>query len=57
VEARLVGGLWFSAGGVFDHVQASNGPLDDCVPGAGSLALVGGRLGLSYRHDVTRWLR
>jgi hypothetical protein len=57
VEARIVGGLWFSAGGVFDHVQASSGPLDDCVPGAGSLALVGGRLGLAYRHDVTRWLR
>jgi hypothetical protein len=57
VEAQIVGGLWFSAGGVFDHVQASSGPLGDCVPGAGSLSLVGGRLGLSYRHDVTRWLR
>lgn len=57
VEAQIVGGLWFMARTMFDHVQASSGSLGDCVPGAGSLALVGGQLGLAYRHDVTRWVR
>lgn len=57
LEARITGPLWITADGVLDHLQASSGPLGDCVPGVGSLSLSGLRLGLTLRHDVTRWVR
>jgi len=57
IEAKIVGPLWFTADTVFDHVQASSAALGDCVPGAGSLALLGMRFGLTYRRDMSRWLR
>jgi hypothetical protein len=56
-EARLAGPLWITAEGVLDNVHLSTDPLGDCAPGAGTLSLVGLRLGLTYRRDVSRWLR
>jgi hypothetical protein len=57
VEARLAGPLWFTADAVVDHAHLSSDPLGSCAPGVGSLSTAGMRLGLSYRADVTRWLR
>jgi len=56
-EARLAGALWITADALFDNVHLSTDALGDCVAGAGTLSLLGMRFGLTYRGDVSRWLR
>jgi hypothetical protein len=56
-EVRLTDALWFGADAAFDHVRTGDGVLDGCAPGAGSLSLLGMRFAISWRADVTRWLR
>ena len=57
LEARLNRSLWVSLDTVVDNLRLSSDPLGTCAPGAGSVALVGLRLGFTYRLDVSRFLR
>jgi hypothetical protein len=53
----LGGGATLSAGATLDNVRLSSDIMDGCVPGAGSVTLIGIRAALSYRFDVGRYVR
>lgn len=59
VEVRVAKDLWFTSDAVFDQLRLSSELLGDCdrVVGAGSLSIVGFRFGLTFRRDVSRYLR
>jgi hypothetical protein len=57
IEARLSERVAFTTDAVFDNLRLGSAPLDDCVPGAGSIVLFGARVGFVLRFDVTRGVR
>lgn len=56
-DVLLGSGFWLSADMVFDNLRLTSDVLGDCVQGAGSVSVLGGRVGLAYRFDASRWVR
>jgi opacity protein-like surface antigen len=57
IEAAATNGLVLSGQMTFDNLRLSSDVLDGCAPGAGSAAVMGLRVGLAYRFDVTPLFR
>ena len=57
LEGRLTRALGVDLDAVIDNLRLSSAPLGDCAPGAGTVSMVGLRLGFTYRLDVSRALR
>jgi hypothetical protein len=57
VGVHVAGPVWVGADAIFDTLRLSSDPLGSCANGAGSTSVLGVRLGLTYRLDVSRWLR
>ncbi len=56
-ELHLGGGFVLNLDGTADELRLSSDALGTCAPGAGSTAVIGVRGGLSYRLDVSRYVR
>jgi hypothetical protein len=41
----------------FDNVRLASGVIGDCAPGAGTVSLIGARVGFGYQFDVTPYVR
>jgi hypothetical protein len=53
----LGSGISFLADVSFDNVRLASEVIDDCAPGAGTVSLIGARVGFGYQLDVTRYVR
>jgi hypothetical protein len=56
-EVVIGSGFSFLADVLFDNIRLGSGPLDDCVPGAGTMSLFSTRIGVAYQFDVSRFVR
>ena len=57
LEAPLTRALGVDLETVIDNLRLSSAPLGTCAPGAGTVSMVGLRLGFTYQLDVSRALR
>lgn len=59
IGARIALGSGFSflADASFDNVRLSSDVIGDCAPGAGTVSLIGARVGFGYTIDVTSYVR
>jgi hypothetical protein len=57
IEAQLGAHVWFTADAQADNLRLSSDPIGTCAPGAGSVPLLGLRVGFVYRIDVSRFVR
>lgn len=57
--ARIALGSGFSllADVSFDNVRLASEVIGDCAPGAGTVSLIGARVGFGYQLDVTSYVR
>lgn len=57
--ARIALGSGFSllADASFDNVRLGSEVIDGCAPGAGTVSLIGARVGFGYQLDVTSYVR
>jgi hypothetical protein len=53
----LGSGFSFLADASFDNVRLSSDVIGDCAPGAGTVSLIGARVGFGYELDVTSFVR
>ncbi len=56
-QLALGSGFSFLADASFDNVRLSSDVIGDCAPGAGTVSLVGARVGFGYQLDVTSYVR
>jgi hypothetical protein len=56
-QIALGSGFSFLADASFDNVRLTSDILGDCAPGAGTVSLIGGRVGFGYQLDVTSYVR
>jgi hypothetical protein len=57
VDARLGEHVWLTADALIDNLRLSSDPIGSCAPGAGSVPLLGLRVGIVYKIDVSRFVR
>jgi hypothetical protein len=57
VEVPATNGLVLSGQMTLDNLRMSSDFLDNCVPGSGSASVLGLRVGLAYRFDISPLLR
>ena len=53
----LGSGVSFLADASVDNVRLASDVLDGCAPGAGTVTLIGARVGFGYQFDVTSYVR
>lgn len=53
----LGSGISFLADVSFDNVRLASEVIGDCAPGAGTVSLIGARVGFGYQFDVTPYVR
>jgi len=53
----LGSGISFLADASVDNVRLTSEVLGDCAPGAGTVTLIGARVGFAYQFDVTSYVR
>ena len=53
----LGSGFSFLADAGFDSVRLTSDVIGDCAPGAGTVSLIGARVGFGYELDVTSFVR
>lgn len=53
----LGSGVSFLADASVDNVRLASDVLGDCAPGAGTVTLLGARVGFGYQFDVTSYVR
>lgn len=53
----LGSGISFLADASFDNVRLGSEAIDDCAPGAGTVSLIGARIGFAYDLDATVYVR
>jgi hypothetical protein len=53
----LGSGFSFLVDGSFDNVRLSSDVIGDCAPGAGTVTLIGARMGFGYELDITSFVR
>lgn len=53
----LGSGVSFLADASFDNVRLSSDVIGDCAPGAGTVSLIGARIGFAYGLEVTPYVR
>ena len=56
-QIALGSGFSFLADVSFDNVRLSSDVIGDCAPGAGTVSLIGARVGFGYEIDVTSYVR
>lgn len=56
-QIALGNGFSFLADAALDNVRLAGDPIDDCAPGAGTVSLIGARVGFGYQLDVTSYVR
>jgi hypothetical protein len=57
MQARIGRHVWFTADAQADNLRLSSDPIGSCAPGAGSVPLIGLRVGFVYTIDVSRFVR
>jgi hypothetical protein len=53
----LGSGVSFLADVSFDNLRLASEVIGDCAPGAGTVSLIGARLGFGYQFDVSSYVR
>ena len=56
-QIALGSGFSFLADASFDSVRLTSDVIGDCAPGAGTVSLIGARVGFGYQLDVTSYVR
>lgn len=56
-QIALGNGFSFLADASFDNVRLTSDVIGDCAPGAGTVSLIGARVGFGYQLDVTSYVR
>lgn len=56
-QIALGSGFSFLADASFDNVRLTSDVIGDCAPGAGTVSLIGARVGFGYQLDVTSYVR
>ena len=56
-QIALGSGFSFLADASFDNVRLASDVIGDCAPGAGTVSLIGARVGFGYQLDVTSYVR
>jgi hypothetical protein len=56
-QIALGSGFSFLADATVDNVRLASDPIDGCAPGAGTVSLIGARVGFGYQLDVTSYVR
>jgi hypothetical protein len=57
IEAQLSEHAWFTTDALIDNLRLSSDPIGSCAGGAGSVPLLGLRVGIVYKIDVSRSVR
>ena len=56
-QIALGSGFSFLVDASFDNVRLTSDVIGDCAPGAGTVSLIGARVGFGYQLDITSYVR